>query len=111
MASNRARLRSAFWRFRSAALRSATDSLADCDPVSFTMTVGCGAGVGLGTCARRSDWGEFSATTIPTVPAYTAFGDAGMEPGRVANLGVGVGSEAIWRSPKSFERLLLGVIR
>jgi hypothetical protein len=58
-----------------------------------------------------TDWVEFSATTIPTVPVYTALGDGGIEPVRVANLGVGVGSETIWRSPKSFERLLLGVIR
>jgi hypothetical protein len=52
MASNRARLRSASRRSRSAALRPAPDSLAERDPVSFTMTVGCGTGVGLGTGAR-----------------------------------------------------------
>ena len=59
------------------------------------MTVGSGAGVGLGTDVRWTDWVEFSATTIPTLPVYTAFGDGGIEPVRVANLGVGVGSETI----------------
>ena len=44
MASNRAHLRSAFRRSRSATLRSASDGLAECDPVSFSMMVGCGAG-------------------------------------------------------------------
>ena len=111
MASNRSRLRSAFWRSRSAALRCAADSFAERDPVSFTMTVACGAGVGRGTGVERTDWVEFSATTIPTVPVYTAFGDAGIETHGGADLGVGVGSETIWRSPKSFGLFLLGVVR
>jgi hypothetical protein len=77
--------------------------------MSATMTVGPGVGVGLGSGSRWTDWVEFSATTIPTVPVYAAFGVAGIEPRPVDNLGVGVGSETIWRSPKSFQRVLLDV--
>ena len=57
--------------------------------------VGCGDGLGLGTGATRTAWVEFSATTLPTVPVYAAFGFAGIEAGPVANVRVGVGSETI----------------